>query len=246
MVRGGKIRRRFGRWLDECKMAISGIILATREPKFLITALISFVVFGTLLNLLSGSTSSLDLFWATDLPGKLAIIGNAFLAIFGVGRNFWDWILLFLITVLQSILIGLVILVWQKRRRSKKDQVVATAQNADNVQSAGLAAGLAILGSGCPTCGTTLLMPLIGTLFSSSSYMLAGVISGILTFAAVLLALWSLKRIGKDAYAMILSERFERRRAGNNQSQPQSSQSGDTNETQSNNRLKEGKTTSGN
>ncbi len=76
--------------------------------------------------------------------------------------------------------------------------------------------------------------------------MLAGVISGILTFAAVLLALWSLKRIGKDAYAMILSERFERRRAGNNQSQPQSSQSGDTNETQSNNRLKEGKTTSGN
>lgn len=216
------MRRRLERWLDECKMALSGIVLATRERRFLIAALITFIVFGTLINLLSGSTSALNLFWATDFPGKLSIIGNAFLAIFGIGRNFWDWLLLFFITILQSLLIGLVALVWQKRRRSKKDQVVATAQNADNLQSAGLAAGLAILGSGCPTCGTTLLMPLLGTLFSSSSYMLAGVISGLLTIAAVLLALWSLKRIGKDAYVMILSERFQRRHAQPNTNQEKS------------------------
>jgi len=222
MTSGGKVRRRLERWLDECKMALSGIVLATRERRFLIAALATFVVFGTLINLLSGSTSALNLFWATDLPGKLSIIGNAFLAIFGIGRNFWDWLLLFFITILQSLLIGLVALVWQKRRRSKKDQVVATAQNADNLQSAGLAAGLAILGSGCPTCGTTLLMPLLGTLFSSSSYMLAGVISGLLTVAAILLALWSLKRIGKDAYVMILSERFQRRHAQLNPNQEKS------------------------
>lgn len=207
------MRRRFEHWLDECKMALSGVVLATREPRFLVAALATFVIFGTLINLLSGSASAFSLFWATDLSGKLAIIGNAFLALFGIGRNFWDWLLLFVITVLQSLLIGLVALVWQKRRRSKKDQIIATAQNADNVQSAGLAAGLAILGSGCPTCGTTLLMPLLGTLFSSSSYLLAGVISGLLTLAAILLALWSLKRIGKDAYVMILSERFQRRHA---------------------------------
>lgn len=215
------MRHRLERWLDECKMAFSGVVLATRERRFLIATLIAFVIFGTLINLLSGSTSAFNLFWATDLPGKLAIIGNAFLAIFGIGRNFWDWLLLFFITILQSLLIGLVALVWQKRRRSKKEQVVATAQNADNLQSAGLAAGLAILGSGCPTCGTTLLMPLLGTLFSSSSYMLAGIISGLLTVAAILLALWSLKRIGKDAYVMILSERFQHRHAQPRPVQPQ-------------------------
>lgn len=201
-------------------MAFSGVVLATREWKFLLAAAITFVVFGTLINLLSGSASGLDLFWAADTSGKLSILGNAFLANFGVGRNFWDWLLLFFITLLQSALIGLVVLVWQKRRRSKKAQVVATAHNADNVQSAGLAAGLAILGSGCPTCGTTLLMPIIGTLFSSSSYMLAGIISGLLTAAAILLALWSLKRIGRDAYAMIASERFERRHAAPNSATP--------------------------
>ena len=45
--------------------------------------------------------------------------------------------------------------------------------------------------------------------------MLAGIISGLLTAAAILLALWSLKRIGNDAYAMIVSERFERRHVNN-------------------------------
>lgn len=210
MKRGG-LKHSFERWLDEWRLAFSGIVLATRERRFLLAAGLTFIIFGTLINLLSGSTSALDLLWAVDLPGKLTIIGNAFLAIFGVGRNFWDWLLLFVIALLQSALIGLVVFVWRKRRHNKKAQVVATAQNADNVQSAGLVAGLAILGSGCPTCGTTLLMPLLGTLFSSSSYMLAGIISGLLTAAAVILALWSLKRVGRDAYALIVSERFQRR-----------------------------------
>lgn len=210
MSRGGKTWS-WARWFDEWRLAGSGILLATRERRFVLTALLTFVIFGTIMSLLSGSTAAWSLFWATDLAGKLAIIGDGFLALFGVGRSFLDWLLLFSIAVLQAILIGLVALVWQKKRRSQSSQVAATAANADNLQSAGLAAGLAVLGSGCPTCGTTLLMPLIGTLFSTSSYALAGVISGVLTAAAVLVALLTLKRLGNDAYALIVSERFQRR-----------------------------------
>lgn len=211
-ISGQSLRRWFARWCDEWKLALSGVILATRNRRFLVAALLSFVFFGTLMNLLAGSTAGVDLFWVTDWHGKLAILGSAFLSIFGVGRSFWDWCLLFFVTILQSVLIGLVALVWQKRRRSKKDQLVATASNADNVQNAGIAAGLAILGSGCPTCGTTLLMPLLGTLFSASSYALASVISNLLTLAAVIVALWSLKKTGKDAYALLVSEKYMRRR----------------------------------
>lgn len=211
MVSGAKIGARLDKWLDEWKMAASGTLLATRDWKFNLTTLITFLIFGTLMNLLSSSTAALSLFWATDFSGKISILGDSFLAIFGVGRNFWDWLLLFLITLLQSILIGLVILVWQKKRRNRREQLLADVHNSDNLQSAGLVAGLAILGSGCPTCGTTLLMPVIGAIFSSSSYALAGAISGILTFAAVLLALFTLKRIGREAYAMIISEEFTKR-----------------------------------
>lgn len=209
----------FARWCDEWKIALSGIVLATRNRKFLCAVLLSFVIFGTLMNLLAGSTAGIDLFWVTDLEGKMAILSSAFLSIFGVGRSLWDWCLIFLVTVLQSVLIGLVALVWRKRRRSKREQLIATASNADNVQNAGIAAGLAILGSGCPTCGTTLLMPLLGTLFSTSSYALASVISNILTLAAVIVALWSLKRMGKDVYALLVSEKYQRNKERENSQQ---------------------------
>ncbi len=169
------------------------------------------------MNLLSGSSAALSLFWTTDLSGKMQIIGQAFLAIFGVGRNFWDWILTFVIVVLQSLLIGLVALVWQKKRHNRKEQVAATASNSDNVQSAGLAAGLAVLGSGCPTCGTTLLAPVLGTLFSTSSYTLASAISAILTVAAIIVSLLTLKKLGNDAYALIVSERFLKNRSRHKQ-----------------------------
>lgn len=163
------------------------------------------------MDLLSGSTATLTLFWHVDLAQKFKIIGDGFLGLFGIGHSFWDWLLLFSVTLLQSVLIGLVVLVWRKRRHSKSKQVIATATNADNIQNAGLAAGLAVLGTGCPTCGTTLLAPLIGTLFSASSYALAGTISGLLTAAAIIIALLTVKRLGNDAYAMIISERYQKR-----------------------------------
>lgn len=216
MTSGVKIGAKLDRWLDEWKMAASGVLLATRSPRFIGVSLASLAIFGIVMNLLSSSSAALNLFWATDLTGKLAIIWDSFLAIFGVGRNFWDWLVTFLIIVLQSILIGLVAFVWQKKRRSRRERLLAGVHNSDNVQSAGLVAGLAILGSGCPTCGTTLLMPIIGTVFSSSGYMLAGAISGILTIGAVILALFTLKRIGKDAYVLVLSEKYEQRHTQTN------------------------------
>lgn len=203
---------RLSKWLDECKMAASGIVLATREWRFLLAFLLSFIVFGTLINLLSGSFAGWDLFWAVDFGGKMRLLGQAFLANFGVNRALLDWAINFVITILQSTLIGLVVLVWQKKRRQK---VLARAKNLNNMSDAGIVAGLAILGSGCPTCGTTLLAPLLGTILSSGGFAVAGVISSLITAAAVILALFTLKRVGKDTYVMIVAERYEKRHPKN-------------------------------
>lgn len=208
-----KLYHHISKWLDECKMAMSGIVLATREWKFLLAFLSSFIIFGTLMNILSGSSAGWDLFWAVDFGGKMRLLGQAFLANFGIDRALLDWAITFVITILQSILIGLVVLVWLKKRRQK---VLAKAKNLNNMSDAGLVAGLAILGSGCPTCGTTLLAPLLGTVLSSGSFAIAGVISGLINVAAVILALFALKRVGKDAYVMIIAERYEKRHPKNN------------------------------
>lgn len=205
----------WGRWLDQWKLAAYGIVLATKRPKFIVVAIVSFLVFGTLMNLLNNGLTSFRLMATVDFGGKLEIIGGAFLAVFGVGRNFLDWALVFIISLLQGILIGLVVLVWHKKRAKQKANLAAE-QNAENVQTAGLAAGLAVLSAGCPTCGTTLLMPVIGAISSTGGYALAGAISGVIFVLAMIVALWALKKIGNEAYVIIVSEDYERRKNGRN------------------------------
>ena len=83
---------------------------------------------------------------------------------------------------------------------SKKFTKHAVASQSDNLQRTGLAAGLAVLGSGCPTCGTTLLAPLIGAIGSSGGLALAGFLSGALTALSMIVALLALQKIGKEAF----------------------------------------------
>lgn len=208
-----KWRRLWQKWLGDWQLAFSGIALAFKKPKFCITAGVTFVIFGTLMSLLSGGTSAFSLMAASDIWGGLEIIGNAFLALFGVGRSFLDWALYFSIALLQGILVGLVALVWKKRKdkATKANEKAANTTNSDNLQRSALAAGLAVLGSGCPTCGTTLLAPLIGAISSSGGLALAGTISGILTIASYLIALYSLKRVGREAYIEIINEQYNKK-----------------------------------
>lgn len=209
--RGNSFKRWFRRWCDEWRLALSGVVLATRQCSFLIAFGLSFILFGILMSLLSSSTAPLTFFWSESLLGKLRILGQALLDIFIINGNFGTWLLNFLIILCQSILIGLVALVWQKRRRSRKAQTVATATNVSHIEYASVAAGLAVLGSGCPACGTTLLMPVLGTLFSTSGLMVATALSGILTAIALIVSLLSIKKLGNDAYVHIVSEKFQQK-----------------------------------
>lgn len=194
------------KWLGDWKLAFSGIALAFKRPKFILAFVITFLVFGTLMNLLSSGTSAFTLMAAVDFPGKVKIIWDATLALFGVNRSFLDWTLYFVISLLQGLLVALVVLVW-KRRRDK----LSKESNSENLQRSALAAGFAVLGSGCPTCGTTLLAPLIGAISSSGGLALAGALSGLLTLASVLIALYALKKVGKEAYIEIISEQYNKK-----------------------------------
>ena len=111
------------------------------------------------MNLLSNGFASFELMAVSDFSGILRIILDAFLGIFGVGRSFVDWALVFFVAILQGILIGLVVLMWKKKKKL----------DSENLESAGIAAGLAVLGTGCPTCGTALLTPILSAIFSGGS-----------------------------------------------------------------------------
>ncbi len=203
------------KWLDEFVLAGKGILLATKERKFWYGAIPSFIFFGMLMNLLSGGTSKFELMGTLGFPENLQIIGSSFIAIFGVNQPFLDWLPIFLIAILQAILIGLIVLLWDKKRETK-------GQNAENLEKAGIITGLIALGAGCPTCGATLLTPLIGAIFSTGSLAIAGTVSVIVTVLAVIVAVLSLKRLGLETYAIIINEKYLAKKAKKEKSEKSS------------------------
>ena len=213
-----KKRFSFARWCDEWVLAAKGVMMATKEPKFWIGFVVAFVVFGTLMNLLSGGFSKFELMGALGFPQNMKIIGDAMLGVVGVNMIFSEWLPVFSLAVLQGVLIGLIVLLWDKKRVKVAGDASATRDdkkntNSANVEKAGIITGLIALGAGCPTCGTTLLTPLIGTFVSSGSFAVAGVISGVVTALAIIIALLSLKRIGEEAYVIMVNERYLAKKA---------------------------------
>lgn len=235
------------KWLDEFGLAGKGILLATKEKRFWYGFIPSFFFFGMLMNLLSSGTTKFELMFTLGFPNDLKILGDAFLAIFGVGQAFLDWLPIFSIAILQGILIGIIVLLWNKKRSpefsdkkssakakspaktttvaktTKNTKLVKSAKstqstpktssinasdNSANLERAGLITGLIALGAGCPTCGVTLLTPLLGAIFSTGSLAIAGTISTIVTWLAVIIAILSLKRLGMEVYVIIINEKY--------------------------------------
>ena len=194
------------KWLDEFVLAGKGILLATKEKRFWYGFIPSFIFFGMLMNLLAGGTSKFELMGALGFPANLQILGSSFIAIFGVNQPFLDWLPVFAISLLQGILIGLIVLLWDKKRNQK-------GQNSENLEKAGIITGLIALGAGCPTCGATLITPLIGAIFSTGSLAIAGTISTIVTILAIIIAILSLKRLGEETYVIIVNEKYLARKA---------------------------------
>ena len=186
------------KWLDDFAIAFKGILLATKEKRFWYGFIPSFLFFGLLMNLLAGGTSKFDLMFALGFPYSLKILFESFIAIFGINQPFLDWLPIFSICILQGILIGLIVLLWKKKRD----------QNTTNLGNAGIITGLIALGAGCPTCGTTLLTPLLGALFSTGGLAMAGTISTIVTIIAIIIAILSLKRLGVETYVTIINEKY--------------------------------------
>ena len=216
------------KWCDEFVLAGKGILLATKEKRFWMGFLIAFLFFGTLINLLAGGFSKFELMGAVGFSGSMKIIGDALIGVFGVNMIVTEWLWIFGLALLQGTLIGLIVLLWNKKRvevgksqndkNDKKKSDNKENSNSANVEKAGIITGLIALGAGCPTCGTTLLTPLIGTLFAGGGMAVVGTVSSLVTVAAVVIAILSLKRIGVETYVIIVNEKYVEKQRENRKS----------------------------
>ena len=187
------------KWLDDFVLAGKGILMATRKKRFWYGFVPTFIFFAMLINLLSAGFSKFQLMFTSPEAFGL-VIKDAFLSVFGVNQVFLDWLPVFLLCILQGTLVGLIVFLWHKKREK--------GANSAGVEKAGLITGLIALGAGCPTCGTTLITPLLGAIFSTGSLAIAGAISVIVTILAVIIAILSLKRLGLETYVIIIDEKY--------------------------------------
>lgn len=194
------------KWFDDFVLAGKGILMATKKKRFWYGFIPTFIFFAMLINLLSTGFSKFQLMYATGFDGTMIILRDAFLSVFGVNQIFLDWLPIFLLCLLQGTLVGLIVFLWHKKRAEK-------GANSAGVEKAGLITGLVALGAGCPTCGTTLITPLLGAIFSTGSLAIAGAISAIVTVLAVIIAILSLKRLGLETYVIIIDEEYRRKHA---------------------------------
>ena len=189
---------------EKWEIAFQGLGLAVREKRFWLVFVPTFLIFGILLNLLASGTAGLNLLFRTGFSGFWHFIWKALTATFGVGRNFGDFLLTLAILLLQSTLVATIAVV----AKHAKDDKIVTPEEAETTragaQRSSLVAGLAILGSGCPTCGTALITPVLGMVFSTGGMAVAGLVSGVVTGLAIIVAIFSLRTAGIDAYAAIL------------------------------------------
>ena len=193
------------KWLDDFVLAGKGILMATKNKRFWFGFIPTFILFAMLINLLSSGTSKFQLMFSSQEAFGL-VTRDAFLSVFGINQVFLDWLPVFLLCLLQGTLVGLITLLWHKKRAEK-------GANSAGVEKAGLITGLVALGAGCPTCGTTLITPLLGAIFSTGSLAIAGAISAIVTVLAVIIAILSLKRLGLETYVIIIDEEYRRKHA---------------------------------
>ena len=212
------MREKLARLFDEFGLALRGLLLATRKKCFWFPFIVTFVIFGTLINLLSNGFSSFSLIFANlksgEILGALNILKTAFLGIFGVNKSFSDWALNFVLILFQSILVALVFFVIKNQPNKKKDK-----SSDSGLESSAIVAGLAVLGSGCPTCGTTLLAPILGTLASGATgaVSFAGKLSMILNILAIILAIFVFRKLGLTTYAIIKSEKYMKNKTKENE-----------------------------
>ncbi|MFV0484810.1 MAG: hypothetical protein ACK5MU_01080 [Candidatus Saccharimonadales bacterium] len=199
-----KLRNTLDLWVDETKMSIVGIGVALKRPKTIIATTVFPLLFAYILTLFKNGTGTWNLFWSgIPFGGKL----NAGLSVWQrVLENFtsWDGLLIILLSVLQGLTIAMLLYVW--KNREKKAAVAG-------LEAGGVGTALGFLALGCPSCGISLLTPLLTTIAGTGAMALADTLGWIFMILAFILLLHALRRMGYSAFIMKSSKRHKEKHA---------------------------------
>ncbi len=193
-----KLKEKWELWVDRGKMAIVGTGRVLKQPKYASIALVACLFFAYFLTMFKNGTASWNLLWSgLPLGDKMALLFEIWGRVF-LNFTSLDGVLLMFLTILQGIVIALLVFVW----RGRDKQASATGLEAGSV-----GAVLGFLAVGCPSCGISLLTPLLTALVGTGVLVMADVLGWVfLVLAFVLLAL-ALHKMGYSAFIILMARR---------------------------------------
>jgi len=202
-----RIRNRFELILDRIKLAMLGSGFCLSNKKYLAAFILGsfgFLYFLTFFQ--SGNSNFQLLFSHLDAEQKIELLGRVFSSSF---ENFLslDGLLLVFLALLQGLAITLMVFTW---RHKKQDEVFGTA-SASTVASA-----LGFVALGCPSCGISLLTPLLSAIAGASAGILAERVNIILTLVAYGLLLYSICKLGYLVFIIVTAAKYKEKHAPKN------------------------------
>ena len=202
-----KLKNLFETFVDRCKFAVVGYKYLLSRPRYVIALIISFLVFLYILSQLQNGGSNWNLLWSgLDFGQKMQVFGNSLASMLSNFTSFTG-ILIVILALMQSLCVAGI--VFAIRHRQKDDAI--------NGASAGsIASILAFVTLGCPTCGMTLLTPLLTMIAGTSAVALAERLGVILSIVAFVLLFFTLVHLGYLIFVNVSAERAKEKHAKSN------------------------------
>jgi len=189
--------------LDRSKFAASSIWQLLKQPKYLAVFVVSLLLFLYILTFFKNGTSNWTLLWSgLTFGAKIGVLGRVAMDIL---TNFADLygILIMMMSLLQAITIMLLVFTWRSR---EKDQLL------DGASTGGIGALFGFIALGCPTCGVSILTPLLTAVAGTGAMAAAEGVSRILIVMAFLLLIYTVIRLGYTSYITISAKKYKEKK----------------------------------
>jgi len=192
---------------DRIKLAIIGFGFCLSHKKYLVAFILGSFGFLYFLTFFQSGNSNLHLLFSSlDAEHKIELLGKVFLDCF---RNFLslNGLSIILLAILQGLAITLMVYTW---RYKEQDAVFSTASTST------IAGALGFVALGCPSCGISLLTPILSTIAGASAGILAERVNIFLTLVAYGLLFFSICKLGYLVFVITSAAKYKEKHASKN------------------------------
>ena len=193
--------------LDHAKLGSIGISYLLTFKKYLLLFIFGWVFFLFFLTFFKDGSGNLALlFSGISAEQKLSLLGRIFISCFGNFTSLYG-LSLVLLALLQGLAFSLMIYTW---RNKYKDQTLSTASTST------VASALGFVALGCPSCGISLLTPILSALAGASASILAEHVGAVLTIVAFALLFYSVFHLGYLVFVIVSARKYKEKHAPKN------------------------------